>query len=134
VTAERTFAARLEEVQTLAEWVRASATAKVSEAPEWSMFELAVVEAASNTIIHALRGLPEKTIRVTVTQATTQLSVVLEDQGEPMPAGLLGDPPLPEPLAVSGRGLWLIRQGSSDVRYERAGGINRLSLLLRLSA
>jgi anti-sigma regulatory factor (Ser/Thr protein kinase) len=63
-----------------------------------------------------------------------QLSVMLEDRGEPMPGGLLDDPPLPEPLAESGRGLWLIRQGSSDISYARSGDINRLSLLLQLPA
>jgi serine/threonine-protein kinase RsbW len=132
VTPERTFAARLEEVQALAEWVRTSANAEVTAAPEWDMFELAVVEAASNMISHALKGRPDETVRVRLSHGTGQLSVTLEDRGEPMPAGLLDDPPLPEPLAESGRGLWLIRQGSSEVSYARWGDINRLSLLLRL--
>jgi serine/threonine-protein kinase RsbW len=132
VTAERTFAARLEEVQALVEWVRASAPREVTDAPEWDMFELAVVEAASNIIVHALRGHPDEAVRVTVTQSTGQLRVILEDRGEPMPAALLDEPPLPDPLAESGRGLWLIWQGTSDVSYYRLGDFNRLALLLRL--
>jgi anti-sigma regulatory factor (Ser/Thr protein kinase) len=131
VTSSRSFAARLDDIASVVEWIRSDAGEELTSHERWDDFELAIVEAVTNTIVHALRDLPDETIGVELLRHGNDLVVTLTDRGRAMPASLLDDPVLPDPLATSGRGLWLIKHGADEVRYTSAANRNELRLTFK---
>lgn len=99
--------------------------------PDASKIELCVVEAANNAIRHSygLRG--DATVEVSLSLAAGRLEIVVGDQGTPMPGGLPREPFGFDPddiasLPEGGMGLYIIRTVMDELRYESAGGRNRL--------
>jgi anti-sigma regulatory factor (Ser/Thr protein kinase) len=124
----------LEDISGLVKWIRHFAGDELTEHPRWDGFELAVVEAATNVFVHSLKDLPESELCVELFWDSTRLVVILRDRGRALPSGLLDDPTLPHPLATSGRGLWLIRQGTDEVSCATTADGNELRLTFRVSA
>jgi anti-sigma regulatory factor (Ser/Thr protein kinase) len=95
----------------------------------------AVDEALSNIIRHAYKGLPERTIQVSLSRIETRnngkrregVEILLEDRGRAVDPTKLRARPLDE-VKPGGLGLHFIRQSMDTVQYKRSGRINRLRL------
>jgi len=80
---------------------------------------------------------PVRDIRVTLERKNGRLEAMIEDDGRPF--NPVEAPPLeaPESLAgaqVGGWGIPIVRTLADEVRYERRGGANLLTILVRDSA
>ena len=90
-------------------------------------------EIVNNVVRHAAPRHPEIGVQLVVDEAN--VAVTVEDDGD---AFDLHDAPVPdvtlpiEQRRVGGLGIYLVRQLMDDVRYERAGEVNRLTLRRRL--
>jgi serine/threonine-protein kinase RsbW len=92
---------------------------------------LAIDEAVANALGHGSSGGGQVAVGLTVQDDWVEARVV--------DAGPTTGPPsipqrLPDPLALGGRGLWLIRELTDEVRVERAGQGTRLTMRRRLPA
>jgi len=106
--------------------------------------ELCVVEAVNNAIEHAYRGEAGHVVEVSIAADAARLVIEVSDRGEPMPAGRLEaaraalalpedpEPPSLESLVDGGRGLAILLGAMDEVRYERAGGRNVLTMVRRI--
>lgn len=124
------------DLKRLQEWIAAlDATAGLSERDRFRI-DLALTEAVTNIMDCALPegGLREIRIRPEVGRQAITFEVT--DEGRPfnplevVPRGL---PLRLEDSVLGGHGLRLIRSYADDVRYERVGGLNQLTLGFRLS-
>jgi serine/threonine-protein kinase RsbW len=93
--------------------------------------EIVLAEVLNNIVEHAYSTGPGP-IRLWFGLEPGQLCVRIEDEGRPMPGNRLpaGQLPLPADLAEGGFGWHLIRSLSTDLRYDRCGGVNRLCFRL----
>ncbi|WP_285905806.1 ATP-binding protein [Pseudodesulfovibrio pelocollis] len=94
--------------------------------------ELAVSEAATNSMRHAYGGEPEHEIGLQVSIDPERLIVEVSDTGRSLDPCLLKCACLPSEADVregaGGRGLYLIREVMDDVRVERVDGRNVLRM------
>lgn len=92
--------------------------------------EIVLAEVLNNVVEHAYRDAPGP-ICICIDLTASVLEVSVFDQGAPMPGGHL-PPGLLRPieevedLPEGGFGWFLIRALTQDLRYERAGEVNRL--------
>lgn len=101
--------------------------------------KIALAEAINNVAEHAYADIPEANVHVVCHLCPRALKVVIADSGTPMPdlrvpAGRmahLGN--IRQNLPEGGFGWFLIRQLTSEIRYERHRGHNRLYLEFDLS-
>lgn len=95
--------------------------------------ELCLEEAVANIILHGNSDEPAgKQIWVTITDNADSLVACIEDNGTSFDPTQLPAPPVPtslEDASVGGLGVHLIRKFTSDMRYERVDGRNRLILV-----
>jgi len=102
-----------------------------------SDLELAVVEAATNIIVHGYGGADGGTLEVGVRRDAGEVQVELTDAGAPIPPGALENAELPDfdddvsAIPTSGRGLALIKASVDAWRYLPSAGRNRLILIKR---
>lgn len=90
-------------------------------------FELAVVEAANNIVVHGYQGrFGEIELRAMV--ESTGVLIELIDLGRPIPSELLDDPPVASLDAERGRGLAIIRSCVDRLDYATVEGVNHLRL------
>ena len=90
---------------------------------------VALGEAVGNAIRHGSRAGGRIRVAVAVHDGWIEMSV--KDQGPtPRPPRLPSDPP--PPMALGGRGLWMILQLVDEVRLSRAGKGTLLSLRRRI--
>ena len=105
-----------------------------------SEIELCVVEAVTNAIQHAYRGLYDRVVTVDIEASTDRLHLSICENGASMSAeqvrNLTCEEPLQEPdldnkasLPESGRGLRIIHELMDDVSYTRQGEQNCLQLV-----
>jgi serine/threonine-protein kinase RsbW len=95
----------------------------------------AVDEALSNIIRHAYKGVPRRTIQLSLSRIKTGknghghrgLEILLEDTGPPVDPTKLCPRPLDE-VRPGGLGLHFIRQSMDKIQYQRSGRVNRLRL------
>jgi len=108
-------------------WLEDAATSTGVPRQILSRMHVAAEEAVSNAVRHS--GGPEITIILNMTQSAAAL--IIEDNGaafDPTTA------PLPEPgrdlaeIVPGGWGIGLMRRFCPDVRYDRIGNINQLTL------
>ena len=96
--------------------------------------EIALAEAINNVVEHAYAKAEPGTVRVSCTLRDTHLEIRICDAGVPLPdnrlpPGLAADVSVArEDLPEGGFGWFLIRELTSDIRYDRCGLINHLSL------
>ena len=133
------FDSRLENVPLAGRALHGIASEAGLSAAECDGLELCVVEAMTNSIVHAYGGAPEHEVRLHVTVSDEQLEVQVIDQGTPMSRELLEreKPPVPENpllLAESGRGLLLMRQLMDGLDYTTDASGNTLKLIKRLGS
>ena len=96
--------------------------------------EIALAEAVNNVVEHAYARSEPGDVRVLCSLRETQLDIRICDAGAPLPQNRL---PAGQAVDVSvrradlpegGFGWFLIRELTSDIRYDRCGLINHLSL------
>ncbi|MCG5243547.1 ATP-binding protein [Azospirillum doebereinerae] len=96
--------------------------------------QIGLVEAANNVVKHACRDREDHTLSLSCTVSGGVVTLVLEDDGFPPAVDLnrnaaaSGAGPVPDGMAESGRGLWLMRQCFASIRFESGNGLNRLFL------
>lgn len=102
--------------------------------------ELALAEVLNNVAEHGYAGLPPGPVQFHLRRAGGALHCRVEDEGHPMP-GLVLPPGSLQPVAETVEGLaeggwgWaLIRDLTTDIRYTRVGGSNRLTFRIPLAA
>jgi len=90
-------------------------------------FRLALMEAASNAIVHG-HGEDGRPLAVEVVAGPQRLEAAVHDSGPgfQMP----GSAALPDADAEHGRGLWMMEHLLDEVRYERTGADNVMRLCL----
>jgi anti-sigma regulatory factor (Ser/Thr protein kinase) len=121
------LAPNLAEVGATAERIRDLSIAAVGiEGGE--AIELAFVEAANNVIQHG--GIsPDSWLEISFHSDTAGVTLELRDQGRPLPKDALDSAGEPgDALAVSSRGLWLIRTLMDNVSYSSSSDVNKLVL------
>ncbi|MES2301657.1 MAG: ATP-binding protein [Pseudomonadota bacterium] len=121
-------AATLGNVRLLADavrgWVEANGLGEAFAAD----FELAVVEAANNVVLHGTQGLQGQTMSVSICHVPGGVEVTLEDRGRAIPPDVL-EAAIPPDLGVeSGRGMGLIAACTDRVDYSATAEGNRLVL------
>ncbi|MGI9369840.1 MAG: ATP-binding protein [Ruegeria sp.] len=100
---------------------------------------IALAEAVNNVVEHAYAGTTPENVHVKCALGVKNLEILITDPGVPMPDFALGSrvPASVETvladLPEGGFGWYLIRTLTSDVRYERRAGCNRLSLLFEFA-
>ena len=97
--------------------------------------EIALAEAVNNVVEHAYANKAEPgDVRIMCSLRTAQLDIRICDAGVPLPEnrlppGLAADVSVArEDLPEGGFGWFLIRELTSEIRYDRCGLINHLSL------
>ena len=95
--------------------------------------EIVLAEALNNIVEHAYASSTGQ-IEMSLRRSGQKLSVLITDQGNPMPEGKLPVGRLPDAnedgLPEGGFGWFLIRSLSEDLRYCRSDGQNHLSFRL----
>jgi serine/threonine-protein kinase RsbW len=94
--------------------------------------EICVVEAVNNAIEHAYANAPGHAVEVEVMIDSTALHVAVRDQGRAMdwPATCARTEARGiDPLADSGRGVFIIRSLMDEVSYAHRGGWNVLTMV-----
>lgn len=96
--------------------------------------EIALSEAVNNVVEHAYADGDPGMIRILCSMRVQRLDIRIADTGQPMPMerlppGLAADLSVPRAeLPEGGFGWFLIRQLTSEIRYDRCNGHNHLSL------
>lgn len=102
------------------------------------MVELVLAEVLNNVIEHAYQERGDGAIELTVIQKGDALEFIIEDEGLPMPNGLipLGKKPdlsvSREGLPEGGFGWFLIRELTENLNYTRLGKQSQLTFLMVL--
>ncbi|KUJ79139.1 ATP-binding protein [Ruegeria profundi] len=96
--------------------------------------KIALAEAINNVVEHAYAGLTPAEVEIRCQLHKTWLDVLITDTGNPLPGLCIPDgilAPLGSTLSElpeGGFGWFLIHELTSEIRYERSNGRNRLSL------
>ncbi len=96
--------------------------------------EIALAEAVNNVVEHAYARSEPGDVRILCSLRSAHLDIRICDTGAPLPQirlppGLAADVSVPRAdLPEGGFGWFLIRELTSDIRYDRCGLINHLSL------
>ena len=135
---EMRIPAGLRHVRLAVAGLRAAATSGGLAEAEAGSLALAAAEALNNVVLHALEERESEWIRVEFALDSDEVSLVIRDHGRPMPeataAPIEFDPTDTDSLPEGGFGRGLLRDILADVRYERLGGENVLTLLYRRTA
>lgn len=92
---------------------------------------ISVTECISNAIIHGNKGDKNKLVHLELLMEEDKLKFTIEDEGEGFDASILADPTAPENIEKpGGRGIFLMRNLSDEVRFEDGGKITILSFYM----
>jgi serine/threonine-protein kinase RsbW len=92
---------------------------------------ISVTECISNAIIHGNQGNKDKLVHLELNMEGNQLNFIIEDEGEGFDLEVLQDPTAPENLEKpGGRGIFLIRHLSDEVKFENGGKKTVLSFYI----
>jgi len=96
--------------------------------------KIALAEAINNVVEHAYAEITPAEVAVRCRLHQNWLEILISDTGNPLPGFRVPDG-IPAPLGTTvdelpegGFGCFLIHELTSDIRYERSNGCNRLSL------
>jgi anti-sigma regulatory factor (Ser/Thr protein kinase) len=136
------FAARLDTLTEIGEWLRAMC-GRGGESDAWvDMFELAVIEASSNIVRHGQSVLLDPSresaeLALTLRRWRQSWVIDLFDTGKPVPSGVFDtrrampsfDPEDIRTVPTGGLGLGIIHASVDVVEHRRRLGVNRLRLV-----
>lgn len=92
---------------------------------------ISVTECISNAIVHGNKGDKNKLVHLELRMEEDQLKFTIQDEGEGFDISMLPDPTEPENIEKpGGRGIFLIRHLSDDVRFENGGKTAILSFYM----
>ncbi|GMQ30139.1 ATP-binding protein [Algoriphagus confluentis] len=92
---------------------------------------ISVTECISNAIIHGNRGDKNKLVNLELKMEDDQLKFIIQDEGQGFDLSELPDPTAPENLEKpGGRGIFLIRHLSDEVKFEDGGKKTILSFYM----
>ncbi len=92
---------------------------------------ISVTECISNAIIHGNQGDRNKLVHLELNMEGDQLNFIIEDEGEGFDLQELQDPTSPENIEkTGGRGIFLIRHLSDEVKFEDGGKKTVLSFYI----
>ena len=92
---------------------------------------ISVTECISNAIIHGNRGDKNKLVNLELKMEDDQLKFIIQDEGQGFDLSELPDPTSPENLEKpGGRGIFLIRHLSDEVKFEEGGKKTILSFYM----
>lgn len=96
--------------------------------------KIALAEAINNVVEHAYADVKPARVNIRCRLHRRWLDILISDTGSPLPGCRIPDG-IPAPLGTTinelpegGFGWYLIHELTSDIRYERTDGCNRLSL------
>lgn len=132
--AERTFPARLDQLQAIGDFV--AAAGQKMELDERTLYavQTAVDEAATNIILHGYGREGAGPIHITCRQEGDDFIVEMRDYGRPFDPSRVPEPDLHAPLEKrreGGLGLFLMRRMMDRVEFSRRGEENILTLVRR---
>lgn len=83
---------------------------------------ISLTEAVNNAISHGNKNDKSKFVKINLTQIQSKICIKVEDEGCGFNPENVPDPTAPENIGCcGGRGVFLIKELSDDVRYERNG-------------
>jgi serine/threonine-protein kinase RsbW len=92
---------------------------------------ISVTECVSNAIIHGNQSDKNKLVHLELTMENDLLKFTIEDEGRGYDASELKDPTAPENIEkTGGRGIFLIKQLTDDVKFEDNGKKTVLSFYM----
>lgn len=92
---------------------------------------ISVTECISNAIIHGNQNDKNKLVHLELKMEGDQLTFIIEDEGEGFDLQELQDPTSPENIEkTGGRGIFLIRHLSDEVKFEEGGKKTVLSFYM----
>ncbi|MCU0400072.1 MAG: ATP-binding protein [Algoriphagus sp.] len=92
---------------------------------------ISVTECISNAIIHGNQNDKNKLVHLELQMEDGQLKFIIEDEGEGFDFALLPDPTEPENIEkTGGRGIFLIKHLSDEVKFEEGGKKTILSFYM----
>ena len=92
---------------------------------------ISVTECISNAIIHGNQNKKEKLVHLELIMEDDILKFIIEDEGEGFDLLELKDPTSPENIEkIGGRGIFLIKHLSDDVKFEENGKKTILSFYM----
>jgi serine/threonine-protein kinase RsbW len=92
---------------------------------------ISVTECISNAIIHGNQNNKEKLVHLELSVENNVLRFIIEDEGEGFDQTELKDPTAPENIEkTGGRGIFLIKHLSDDVKFEENGKKTVLSFYM----
>ncbi|MFT4856701.1 MAG: serine/threonine-protein kinase RsbW [Planctomycetota bacterium] len=92
---------------------------------------ISVTECISNAIIHGNQNNKEKLVHLELTVENNILRFIIEDEGKGFNQSELTDPTAPENIEkTGGRGIFLIKHLSDDVKFEENGKKTVLSFYM----
>ena len=81
--------------------------------------EIAIAEAAANSIIHGNHKDPNKSVSVKIVLNTKKIVISFKDEGDGFTPEKVPDPTKPENiLKGSGRGIYIMKSLADDVKYK----------------
>jgi serine/threonine-protein kinase RsbW len=118
----------------MSEWLRRFA-AEAGVLPAQVLdFELCLNELVTNINHYAHDDAREHEIQITLERDGQELRATVEDEGRPFNPLEVEPPARPESLAsarIGGWGIPIVRALADELRYERSGGRNRLTIVFR---
>lgn len=92
---------------------------------------ISVTECISNAIIHGNQNDKNKLVHLELNMDGDQLNFIIEDEGEGFNHLELNDPTAPENIQkIGGRGIFLIKHLSDEVKFEKGGKKTILSFYI----
>lgn len=88
---------------------------------------ISTVEAVTNAIVHGNENNPDKDVKIEVLKEDKTLTVTIEDEGNGFDMNLIPDPTKPDYIEKpDGRGIFLMKNLTDDLQFEKNGAIVKL--------
>jgi serine/threonine-protein kinase RsbW len=99
--------------------------------------EICLDELVSNVVLHGGRAAGPATLTISLTREKEALLLTVEDDGQPFDPRQVPQPAFPRSLQEAepgGRGIFLVRSFSDDLRYDRREGRNQVTVVFSRAA
>ncbi|MBR2194828.1 MAG: ATP-binding protein [Salinivirgaceae bacterium] len=88
---------------------------------------ISTIEAVTNAIVHGNNNDPQKNVTIEVIKEDKKLTIIVEDEGNGFDLNKVPDPTKPDYIEKpDGRGIFLMKNLTDDVEFEKNGAIVKL--------